>query len=158
MTNLYFGSHIVKKYFHEVVGFNYRMTNLQAAIGVGQLERIEEIQKNRYSYESLYRKLFSELDFEFQKNFNNRKKITWLVSFLAHGDRDTRDSLIDKFKENGIDSRPFFFTLSSMPIYKKYSLKATPNAHHISNLGISMPTYESLKSLKDLEKIISNLF
>ena len=44
-----------KRYFHEVVGFNYRMTNLQAAIGRAQLERIDEIYKYRFSYENLYR-------------------------------------------------------------------------------------------------------
>ena len=46
-----------KKYWHDVIGFNYRMTNLQAAIGLAQLERIEDIHENRKKYENNYRNL-----------------------------------------------------------------------------------------------------
>jgi perosamine synthetase len=146
-----------KRYFHEVIGFNYRMTNLQAAIGVGQLERIDEIHKNRSSYESLYKKVMSGKPFEFQKNLKNRKKITWLVSIFLNGDINDRDKLMSKFKEKGIDARPFFYPLSDMPIYKKYCLKETPIAKKISSRGINLPTYESLKSLEEIEEILYNI-
>ena len=140
-----------RRYFHEVVGFNYRMTNLQAAIGVAQLERIDSIHKGRSSYEILYRKALVGQSFEFQKNLKNRQKITWLVSFLTN---NGRAQIIEKFKINGIDARTFFLPLSSMKIYKKYSAKVNPIAQKLSNIGISLPTYESLKSLDEIEKII----
>ena len=143
-----------RRYYHEVVGYNYRMTNLQAAIGVAQLERIDLIHKGRSSYEALYRRSLSGQSFEFQKKLKDRKKITWLVSFLTN---NNRDKLAETFKNNGIDARTFFLPLSSMKIYKKYSAKVNPIAQNLSNIGISLPTYESLKSLEEIEKIINNI-
>ena len=123
-----------KYYFHEVVGFNYRMTNLQAAIGMAQLERIGYIHKNRLSYEKLYRKILPGQSFEFQKNLKNRKRITWLVSFLTNPDFNDRDKLIEIFQDKGIDARPFFYALSDMEIYMKYSFKENLNSKKISSL------------------------
>lgn len=147
-----------KRYFHEVVGYNYRMTNLQAAIGVAQLERAEAIHKNRTSYEYLYRKIMPS-SFEFQKNINGRNRITWLVSFLVGKNSDyNRDQLISIFLEKGIDARPFFYTLSEMNIYSKYAQQDNIHAKGISRSGISLPTYESLKSLSEIEKIVNSIF
>ena len=101
-----------------------------------------------FHIKNLYKKVMTGQSFEFQKELKNRKKITWLVSLLS----SNREKLIDTFKNNGVDARPFFFTLSSMNIYKKYSSKVNPIAQKISNFGISLPTYESLKSLKEIEK------
>lgn len=98
-----------KKYWHDVVGFNYRMTNLQAAIGVAQLERIGDVLKERADVEKRYRKLLEEFDFiEFQKDgLFKRNKITWLVSVLINDGK--RDHYLEQMKKNGIDARPFFF-------------------------------------------------
>ena len=147
-----------KRYYHEVVGFNYRMTNLQAAIGLAQLERIDEILKNRFSYEKLYRKIMSNSHFEFQQDLINRKRITWLVCLLvAENDKNERDVLIDLLKDNGIEARPFFYLLSDMDIYKKYSRSVNTSAKKISNCGVNLPAYESLKSLAEIEKIIKKI-
>ena len=74
-----------KKYYHEVVGFNYRMTNMQAAIGVAQLEHIDEILRWRYLLEEQYRRVFSKISgLYMQRNdIRDRKRITWLVSALV---------------------------------------------------------------------------
>lgn len=147
-----------KRYFHEVVGYNYRMTNLQAAIGVAQLERVDVIHKNRASYEDLYRKIMPS-SFKFQKNINGRNRITWLVSFLLdENSKYNRDQLINIFLEKGVDARPFFYTLSEMDIYSKYAQQVNLNAKEISRGGISLPTYESLKSLSEIEMIVNSIF
>jgi perosamine synthetase len=145
-----------KKYWHDMVGFNYRITNLQAAIGVAQLERIEGIHKNRREYENCYRVLLSKKNFTFQDNLNNRHRITWLVSFLI--DEDTnREEYIDNLKGKGIDARPFFYPLSDMEIYKEYCCGSTSVAKKIASLGLSLPTYESLKSVAEINRIFSNV-
>jgi len=129
-----------KKYWHDEVGFNYRMTNLQAAIGCAQLEKIETILKQREKLEERYRKLFNELShIDFQKTDPKRKKITWLVSILTkEGERDTHlKNLID----NHVDVRPFFYSLGSMPVYKKY-LFSNKNSLNISGRGINLPTHQ----------------
>ena len=96
-------------------------------------------------------------DINFQNNLPNRKKITWLVCLLAKNETK-RDETIILLKENGIEARPFFYLLSEMDIYKKYCKKLSLNASEISKRGLNMPTYENLKSLDEIEAIISKIF
>jgi perosamine synthetase len=128
-----------KKYWHDVIGFNYRMTNLQAAIGLAQLERIDSILKQRQDVEYEYRRVLSDVpSIAFQHDhLPGREKITWLVTALVEGDR--RDRYIEKFKENAIDVRPLFYPLSSMPIYQDFVF-SNHTAQGISRAGISFPT------------------
>ena len=145
-----------KRYYHEIVGYNYRLTNLQAAIGLAQLERIDSIHRNRSLYEQLYRKIMIGPTFQFQTDLPDRQRITWLVSLLADNTGE-RDKLMDQLRENAIEARPFFYLLSGMDIYKKYARKENTTAAKISSCGVSLPTYESLKSLEDIEIIINKI-
>jgi len=106
-------------------------------------------------YEKLYRRIMSDSNFEFQQDLKNRKRITWLVCLLV--DNNERDILIEQLKDNGIDARPFFYLLSDMDIYKKYSHAVNSSAKKISSYGINLPTYESLKSLEQIEIIINKI-
>jgi perosamine synthetase len=144
-----------KRYWHDVVGYNYRMTNLQAAIGLAQLERIEEIHKNRREYENNYKNLLSSNKFLFQNDIKNRTRITWLVSVLLAEDVD-RDDFIQKLKDKGIDARTFFYPLSDMEIYNDFCKNETPIAHKLSRIGLNLPTYESLISIKDIKIILKD--
>ncbi len=143
-----------KKYWHDVVGYNYRMTNIQAAIGLAQFERIEDIHKNRREYEDSYKDVLNK-NFIFQKNIKNRKRITWLVSLLVEESID-RNRFIKKLVKKGVDARPFFYPLSCMDIYKKYCNGLTINSHCISKKGLNLPTYESLKSVKELKILLKD--
>lgn len=142
-----------KRYWHSYVGFNYRMTNIQAALGLAQLERIDEILHHRARYEEQYKQILGTLIIP-QAHLPKRKKITWLVSFLFCG--EGKDEFIQKLKKNGIDSRNFFYPLSDMPLYAKYA-KPTPIAHKIARLGFNLPTYESLRSLEDISSSIQSI-
>lgn len=137
------GMSVKKKYWHECVGYNYRMTNLQAAIGVAQLERIDEILDGRQRVESFYRKVLKDVDFvEFQKmDLPRRKKITWLVSLLIQNGQ--RDHMVEKLRVKNFDVRNFFFPLSSMAIYKKFKFSGRQSME-ISRQGISLPSSPSI--------------
>ena len=142
-----------KRYWHSEVGFNYRMTNIQAALGLAQLERIDEILYHRTRYEEQYKQILGSLIIP-QAHLTGQKKITWLASFLFRG--ENKDEFMQKLKKNGIDSRNFFYPLSDMPLYAKYA-KPTPVAHKISKLGFNLPTYESLRSLEDISSSIQSI-
>jgi len=144
-----------RRYWHDIVGYNYRLTNLQASIGLAQLERIDEILKNRKNYEEAY---YSKLQniFIFQTNLKYRNRITWLVSVLVNKNMN-RDEIINNLSELGIDARPFFYPLNEMEIYKKFSKNPTPVSQKISYRGLNLPTYESLKSIEDIIKILDLL-
>jgi perosamine synthetase len=145
-----------KRYWHDVVGYNYRMTNLQAAIGLAQLERIDGIHKNRRTYEDNYKEVLDHGIFTFQNDLKNRRRITWLVSILLNEKID-KEEYLKELKEVGIDARPFFYPLSDMNIYKKYCKCETLVAHKISKLGINLPTYESLKGAEDIKNILMSM-
>src|SRR3989344_4146111 len=145
-----------KKYWHEEVGFNYRMTNLQAAIGCAQLETINDTLIRNEKLNNRYEELLKDLRFiEFQKRIHSRKKITWLVSMLTNNGK--RDLLLAKLLENKIDARPFFYSLSEMPIYKRYSF-SSKNSLAISRSGISLPTGHNITDSEILraKKIIED--
>ena len=149
-----------RKYYHEVVGFNYRMTNMQAAIGVAQLEHIDEILEWRSIVEEKYQKAFAEgSKVRMQRsNIKNSKKIAWLVTVLV--DPDKRDRIIQKLKNNNIDARAFFIPLSEMDIYREYE-KNCINSKKISRMGINLPTtFEmdegKIKKIADIIYMILN--
>jgi perosamine synthetase len=127
-----------KRYWHDFIGFNYRMTNLQASIGVAQLQRIDEIIANRHDIDKQYRNgLKYNANIEFQNcTLPNRKKITWFVCILVN---DNRNEILEALKSEGIDARPFFYTLSEMPIYKDYIFSSSISSN-ISKKGINLPT------------------
>ncbi|MFI3202187.1 MAG: aminotransferase class I/II-fold pyridoxal phosphate-dependent enzyme [Eubacteriales bacterium] len=128
-----------RKYYHTVVGYNYRMTNLQAAIGVAQLERIEEIHKRRCQIEHSYHQGLTGIEgVTLQSDtLDKREKIVWLVSLLI--DEEYREECEKRLKENQIDVRPFFIPLSEMELYKKYTF-SNEISSKISKVGINLPT------------------
>lgn len=134
-----------RRYYHEVIGFNYRMTNLQAAIGTAQVERIDSILSWREGLETEYRNALSKIDGVYlqRRDLSDRKKIAWLVSILV--DEEKRDAILQALKENGIDSRAFFIPLSEMDIYKKYA-KECRYSKRISKRGLNLPTAYGISS------------
>lgn len=139
-----------KKYWHDDVGYNYRMTNLQAAIGCAQLEKIERNLSERKNIEKGYRKTLSDFKFvKFQNQLPGRDRITWLVSVLLT--QGKRDKLFNLLSEHKIDARPFFYSLGDMPIYKKY-LFSNSNSKKISGMGLNLPTQIGVNA-NELERV-----
>lgn len=135
-----------KRYWHDVVGFNYRMTNIQAAMGCAQLERIDSIFNYREQLEQEYRNIFAGVDgARFQNKLEDRKKAVWLVSLLMESVAAKKE-LQSFFTSHDIDIRPFFYPLSDMPIYQSYAtnILADSNSKLISELGISLPTHKDV--------------
>lgn len=141
-----------KRYYHEVMGFNYRMTNMQAAIGVAQLERIGDILEWRRRLEAQYREEFSRTDgIAMQRNdLQGRNKIVWLVSILVA--ESQRNKILEILKENRIDARRFFVPLSEMEIYRKYARECR-QSRKISKMGLNLPTTYEIAG-KDVKKIV----
>lgn len=136
-----------KRYWHEKVGYNYRLTNLQAAIGCAQLENIRSILEKREEIEKSYIDGLKDVkEISFQGKFNKRKKVTWLTSALLRPTID-REAFIKKMSTVGIDIRPFFYPLSTMPIYAQFSNdQGNPVALELSQRGINLPTMTSKNS------------
>lgn len=141
-----------RKYYHEVIGFNYRMTNMQAAIGVGQLEHIDEILAWRKALEDVYMAKFTGIPkiVMQRRDLSQREKITWLVSILVP--EDCRDRILKEFQKRGIDARAFFIPLGDMDLYKKYATDCAVSKR-ISKCGINLPTTAEITETA-VEKIV----
>lgn len=134
-----------KRYWHDEIGFNYRMTNLQASIGCAQLEKIEYLLERNNKIEQKYIEQLDGLNlFKWQQNFEDRKKVVWLMCCLTDRRGEIREALI----ANKIDIRPFFYCLSEMPIYSQYTFSSA-NAKEVSRRGMNLPTVEQV----DYERI-----
>jgi perosamine synthetase len=144
-----------KRYWHTEIGYNYRMTNLQASLGLAQLERIEELLNKKreiFKWYKEYLKDIPNIKLNFQKN--EYKNVYWMICLEIMGyDENKRDDLMKKLKEKGIDSRPYFYPISDMPMYKKAD---TPIAHKVYQRGINLPSYYKLMK-ENVEYICKNL-
>jgi perosamine synthetase len=139
-----------QRYYHEEVGFNFRMTNLQAALGCAQLERIEEILKAREELETTYKKKLKANGIIWQNDSDTRRKrVVWLVSCLI----EDRNNVMAKLQKEMIETRPFFVPLTEMEIYRKYKF-SDKNALEVSKLGINFPT--NVSDSHDFINIISS--
>ncbi|MBP9760719.1 MAG: DegT/DnrJ/EryC1/StrS aminotransferase family protein [Candidatus Magasanikbacteria bacterium] len=141
------GSH----FDHEVIGYNYRMTNLQAALGVAQLEQIDEFIAQRKHVEDVYQHALGEFVFP-QKEVPNTSHVNWFYSFrLPH--HVSVETIMQGLKQEGIDTRRLFPPMNSMPyLSETYRSEQYPNAQELFKTGMSLPTYVGLEE-KDLEHI-----
>lgn len=131
-----------KRYWHDRVGFNYRITNMQAAIGVAQTARLEIYVEKRIHIASEYmRHLENTPNLTFPTVQSDTKNVYWLFSCIVK-DNASRERLVEELKKRGIDARRFFYALTSMPPYS--SEKSNPISLDLSSRGISFPTYFDL--------------
>lgn len=132
------------RYWHEEVGFNYRMTNLQAAVGVAQLARIEQFLRRKREIAQTYVAELKDvpgitLPFE-QPGYTN---VYWMFSILVEEPFPlSRDRLIRELRQRGIDSRPFFHPLDTLPFYVTEA--PCPVASALGACGLNLPSYPRL--------------
>ena len=139
-----------KKYWHDIVGFNFRMTNLQAAIGCAQLEKIDDILKRNSIIESRYKEILKEQNIQWQSDKDpKRKRVVWIVTGMSN----KRDLIIERGVKHGIDMRRFFYPLCEMDIYKRYSKGNYLISSKLSEYGFSLPTHNDV----DFDKISKSL-
>jgi len=134
-----------KRYWHTEIGYNYRMTNIQAALGLAQLERINEIiQKKRQVFE-WYKEGLKDLEgIKLNPEKEWAKNVYWMVCLVNENfDEEKRKDFMKKLKEKGIDTRPFFYPCSMMPMYKKDGF-INPASYKIYKKGINLPSSYNL--------------
>lgn len=133
-----------RRYWHTEVGFNYRMTNIQAAIGVAQLERIDDfISKKRWVASQYYQQLENIPSIKLPGEYGNVFSSYWLFTIELLGElASDRDELLRRLSLNGIEARRVFVPLHEMPPYHKYirSEGGFSVSSKISNASISLPS------------------
>ncbi|GHV42916.1 GDP-perosamine synthase [Spirochaetia bacterium] len=140
-----------RQYWHDIIGYNYRMTNICAAIGLAQLENIESvIVKKRqiaiWYWEYLKGNNHVQTHGEREGTFHTY----WMCSILVDNPED-RDLLRDYLDGAGIETRPLFYPVHTMPMYsEKY--RRFNNAEWLGWRGINLPSYPELT-----EELVKNI-
>ncbi len=141
-------------YFHDEVGYNYRLVNVLAAIGVAQMENFESILKRKKEIDALYRnELYGIGDIKFQENDSTSDPNCWLFTFRTKKMRE----LLNYLNKNKIQSRPFWTPMNNLPMYKDLLyINDNDISNKIFKECISIPSSSNLTIL-DQQKVISNI-
>jgi perosamine synthetase len=139
-----------RRYYFPIVGFNYRMTNVAAAILCAQMERRQELLQRRQRLLDIYAERLTDIPgIALRDDATWATTTPWMASCLVDAGRFgcTRDELADSLKRHGIDTRPMFIPIHRLPPYQSSARKrrtALPVTDRLSALGLMLPTYSQL--------------
>jgi len=142
------------EYWHDTIGYNYRMTNICAAIGLAQLERIESILEQKQKVANLYKKFLADSSVTIHETNRDIFHSYWMVSILTQNKQE-KESTRKALSQNGVETRPLFHPIHTMPIYKKEG-ERLPVAQDLSTRGINLPSWPGLTK-KEIEFICEKI-
>ena len=165
LRNLSFSNSYFDRYNHDDIGWNYRMTNLQAALGCGQLRSIKKIIKRKREIGNLYYKyLKNNKNIILQENKNNYStNIYWIFGILLKKNcKIKRNLLMKKLLQKKIDTRPFFLSMNKQKIFKKMKLFKKDkmiNSNYLSKNGFYVPSGLAIKNkeIKYISDVINEI-
>jgi perosamine synthetase len=142
-----------RRYWHPIVGFNYRMTNVAAALGLAQMERIDRLLHDRRRVAAWYNERLGKLGLlVLPPEAAGAASAFWMYSVLTPHNA-WRDALMADLAKQGIETRPFFYPIHEFPMYQGCrSDNYCPVAHDLSYRGLSLPTSSYLHQA-DIEEI-----
>jgi perosamine synthetase len=164
--NLYFGS--PHRFRHSHLGYNFRMSNLQAAIGLAQMDRIEEFIETKRRNGEYYRQRLEGLrSLRFQVEKPWAQSVYWMYSVeLEPQNGIDAETAISRLREKGIGTRPFFMGLHRQPALEGLllgqDLEGFPKADHAYRYGFYLPSGINLKQSQidrvcdTLEEVLEN--
>ena len=155
-----------RRFLHDYLGFNYRMTNIQAAIGLAQLAKINKfIRKKRYIANTYNFLLKNVSGITLPPEMPWAKNVFWMYSILVEDEFGiSRDELMKKLEKKGIETRTFFIPMNQQPVFQKMGLfkgEGYPVAESLSEKGLYLPSGSGLKkeqikficgSIKDIQE------
>ena len=148
LRNLCFGK--INRFNHDDIGWNYRMTNIQASLGLSQLNNINKIIKRKMEIgRRYYKNLCNNINLKILPPTNPySKNIYWVVGILIKNRKLKASILSKKLLKYGIATRPFFWPMHEQNIFKKMKLFQNlkfSNSTYLSRYGLYLPSYYKLK-------------
>jgi perosamine synthetase len=147
-----------REYWHDVIGYNYRMTNICAAIGLAQLEQADRFIEKKRKIAAWYKRELQGSPVTFHEEVGNVRHSYWMVSILVPEATD-RDLLRSALRERGIETRPLFYPVHSMPMYSS-AFQRHAIAESLGWRGINLPSYPGLDeaSVNEICSVIKGYF
>ena len=148
LRNLCFGEK--NRFNHEDIGWNYRMTNIQAALGISQLNRLDSTVRKKMFIGKYYHKKFSDNKnlYITPPSISYSKNIYWVVGIVIKNKKVLASKIISRLKNFGIGARPFFWPMNEQKIFKKLKIfnnKKYPNSYYLSRYGFYIPSFLEIK-------------
>jgi len=139
-----------RRFIHEELGYNFRLTNIQAALGVAQLERMEEIVERKRMIARRYTELLrdvSQIELPIEEPW--AKNVYWVYGIvLKEESRINATQFAQKLKEVGVETRPFFIGMHEQPVFRKMGLfkdDSYPVAERLARQGLYLPSGLTIK-------------
>ncbi|WP_444994551.1 DegT/DnrJ/EryC1/StrS family aminotransferase [Aliikangiella sp. IMCC44359] len=149
-----------QRFVHEELGWNYRMTNLQAALGIAQLEQLDEFIIRKKQIGVFYQTELANLD-NLQKplkKLDYAENIYWVFGLVVNQtNRHSAAEIMEALGQQGIGTRPFFWPLHLQPVLKQFGIQpknALPNSELIAQNGFYLPSGLSLTD-EQVEDVVS---
>lgn len=140
-----------RQFWPDVIGFKYKMSNIQAAIGLAQVERVEELIEGKRRVFKEYERRFSGLPVAMNPEPRGTKNGYWMPTIVVdEAVTFDRDRLLAEFRESEIDGRVFFWPLSDLSVFPDRQENIV--AHDIYKRAINLPTYHDLAD-EDIERV-----
>ncbi len=150
-----------KRFYHEDIGWNYRLSSLQAALGNSQLKRISKLVQHKKNIAQIYNSYFSEIS-----NVHITPAVTqngencyWVYPILLKSGFPAASELRTMIKDAGVDTRPLFYPLHKQPLLRKFGLekqKELPNALVAHNNGLYLPSGTGM-SMAIAEEVVNRI-
>lgn len=131
-----------RQFWPERIGYKYKMSNLQAAIGLGQLERIEALIEGKRSVFQRYQNALKDLPVALNPEPTGTTNGYWMPTAVFDSKSTARQELLDRFSVENIDARVFFWPLSSLPMFEPAPGNAF--AYSISARAVNLPSYHDM--------------
>lgn len=135
-----------KRFYHEDLGWNMRMSNLQAAVGLAQTERLNEFIQRKRAMGHLYDELLSDID-GIQlplRSTDYADNIYWVYGVVLEKEvRSNAIEIMQRLSKSGVGTRPFFWPLHKQPVLRREGWvgdKSLPNSEHIAERGFYLPS------------------
>ncbi|WP_216830628.1 DegT/DnrJ/EryC1/StrS family aminotransferase [Alkalihalobacterium elongatum] len=145
-----------RHYQHSELGFNYRMSNIVAGIGRGQLKVLDQrVQKKKYIYEFYRRELAGLEGVEFMPNNDWDDPNYWLSSITLNGNVRPID-IMEALEDENIESRPIWKPMHMQPFFEKYDFVGTDVSEMLFESGVCLPSDTKMTD-EDLERVVDNI-
>jgi perosamine synthetase len=141
-----------KGYYHPEVGYNYRMTNLEASLGLAQFERLPGFLNKKREFYRLYKEMLNDVEnIVFQEEYPECESSWWLTSIKINDSEKDIPQIQHELKEKEVPTRRIFDPITEFPPYRKYKKEEYPNSYELYEKGLNLPS----STLNDKEQILN---
>ena len=149
LRNLCFGRK--NRFNHDDIGWNYRITNIQAALGISQLSKLDWTVKRKIKIGNFYYNRLSKNKniYMTPPKISYSKNIYWVVGIMIKNKKILASKIIRKLKDHGIGARPFFWPMHEQKIFKRMKIFKSdnyPNSSYLSRYGFYIPSFIKIKN------------